>query len=121
MFVPKNLIRMYDILNSEGMVLGLFHERGNKKKLYLGSHLKKWTGNVFYSTNVELLNSFIRSEISISELYKLNDDVFVMYKSRSELKTLLKHEAEPEIFAGIRFYKDFEDGCKSKEFELTYG
>lgn len=119
MIDPRNLKPVYDILNSEGCILGLKTDpQGN---LYLSSFLKDVSGTVFYSTSEKELKAFIESKLTIKDLYIKSTDFLVKHKFRNEIKTFLKEDFQNSLQCGMDLYKNIPESMKSEDFEKKYG
>ncbi len=116
---PRNLRRVFDILNGEGCILGL--KKDLSGNLYLSSYLKDGSGNVFYSVSEQQLKDFAQSKITIQEMYLTSNEFMVQVRFRNEVKTYLKEEFQDNLFYGSDYYKDISESLKSKEFERLYG
>ena len=77
-----------DILNSEGMILGLFSDK--YKNLFLRSILKDGSGFVFYSSNTEILKKFFASEITLNQVYIQSEDDWITIHYRNRKTDLIK-------------------------------
>lgn len=119
MIDPKLLKPIVDILNSEGFILRL--KTDPKGNLYLSSFLKDGSGNVFYSTNLKELKAFIKSELTIKEMYLRSPDFLIKHKFRNDVKTFLKEDFQNDLECGSDLYKDIPESMKSIEFEKKYG
>jgi len=115
-----DLKKQFDILNSEGSILGLYFD-SKKHDLYLSSFLTGTSGNVFYRTTAELLRRFIRSELTINQLFHKSPDIIVTRVSGNLRERLLKDHFSFSFFGGDKQYRDFNSDCKSKEFEKDFG
>lgn len=116
----SNLKRQYDILNSEGSILSLYIDSKNHD-LYLSSFLHGTNGNVFYRTTEEQLKEFIRSELTIIQLFHKSTDIIVTRIFRNLEEKLLKDQFNFSFFEGDKHYRDFSSDCKSIEFEKYFG
>ncbi len=119
MIDPRNLKKISDILNSEGTILGLY--RDPKDNLFLGSLLKEGSGTIFYSVDLNQIKDYLKSELTISELYNESSSFLVNHKFRKEIKTYLKQDFLNSLQCGNEYYKDIPESMKSKEVEKKYG
>ena len=119
MIDPRNLKTVYDILNSEGCILGL--KTDPKGNLYLSSFLKDGSGTVFYSITEKELKAFVESELTIKEMYIKSTDFLVKHKFRNEVKTYLKEDFQNSLQCGTDLYENIPESMKSKKFEQKYG
>lgn len=116
---PRNLLPVYEILNSEGRILGL--NKDSKGNLYLSSSLNNGLGEIFYATTPSQLKAFIESKITINEIYSKSKDFLVKFKFRKEVKTYLKEDFIGFLVCGADYYKNLPESMKSKEFEEQFG
>lgn len=102
-----------DILNSEGMILGLFADK--YKNLFLRSILIDGSGFVFYSTNDEILKNYFASEITLHEVFIESADnlITIQYRDRKtdlinkmDLISMIQcgEDKYCEIPSGMRYY-----------------
>ena len=108
----NQLTKVGDILNSEGMILGLF--KNNSGDMFLSSHLSDGSGDVYYTTKKDVLIKYFNSEINLREVYISSDDFFVSKKLREETKQNLKNDLVEFIQMGDKFYEEISDGMKDK-------
>lgn len=106
-----------DILNSEGMILGLFADKhGN---LFLRSILKDDFGFVFYSINAEILTKYFASEITLNQVYiqSDNDLITIQYRDRKtalittmDLISMIQcgEDKYCEIPSGMRYHSNIQ-------------
>lgn len=106
------LYKVGDILNSEGMILGLF--KSNSEDVYLCSHLSDGSGNIYYSIKKEFLIKYFNSEITLSEVYLNSDDFIVKKKMRNVTTQYLKQDLVELIQLGNKFYEEISDGMKDE-------
>ena len=116
---PRNLVPVYDILNSEGRILGL--NKDPKGNLYLSSSLNNGLGEIFYVTTPSQLKVFIESKLTINEIYNNSKDFLVKFKIRKEIKTYLKEDFIGHLACGADYYNNLPESMKSKEFEQQFG
>lgn len=86
----NNLKKIGDVLNGEGMFLGLF--RNNSGNLYLGSHLKDGSGDLYYSVNLDVFKKYLNAEINLRRVYIESDDFKVTRKFRNEHTLFIKDD-----------------------------
>jgi hypothetical protein len=116
---PRNLKKINDILNSEGCILGLYLDP--KDNLYFGSYLKDGTGTIFYLVNEVQIKSYLKSKLTLMELYVESKSFLIKHKFRKEVKTYLKEDFLDSIQCGTDFYKDIPKSMKSEVIERKYG
>jgi hypothetical protein len=116
---PRNLKKISDILNSEGCILGLFHDP--KNNLYFGSLVKDGTGTIFYSVNKTQIKDYLNSKLTLTKLYKDSKSFLIKHKFKNEIKTYLKDDFLDRIQCGNDLYEDIQNSMKSKEIEIKYG
>lgn len=114
----NKLHKIGDILNGEGMFLGLFKNKSGN--LYLGSHLKDGSGDLYYSTNLDLLKKYLRSEIKLRQVYIESDDFIVIRKFRNEHTSFIKDDMTELITLVNQFYSEFSSSMKNNQIEKEY-
>lgn len=119
MIDPKNLKPIMDILNSEGCILGL--KSDSKGNLYLSSFLIDGSGIVYYSTTSKELKAFLKSKLTIKDIYLKSPDFLVKRKFKNDVKTYFKEDFQKDLQCGSDLYKDIPESMKSKEFVKKYG
>ena len=115
----KKLIKISDVLNSEGAILSLFKDPNDN--FYFGSFLKDGSGTIYYSLNSSQLKDYLQSKITLGELYIQSQSFLVKHKFRKDVKTYLKEDFIDSLQCGADYYKDFPVSMKSKEIENKYG
>lgn len=115
----KTFIKISDILNSEGAILTLY--KGEKNTLYLGSQIKRGAGMIYYSITKESLNNYLKSLITLQELYLLSSSFFVQHKLQQSIKIYLKEDFKDLIQCGIDYYQDIPNSMKSSDIEGLFG
>lgn len=108
----KNLTKVGDILNSEGMILGLF--KNDSGDMFLSSHLTDGSGDVYYTSKKDVLIKYLKSEINLREVYISSDDFFVLKKLREETKQYLKNDLVEFIQMVDKFYNTITVGMKNE-------
>jgi hypothetical protein len=66
---PRNLKKEIDILNSEGCILGFYYDE--KYNPHFGSFLKDGTGTIFYSVSEIQIKDYLKSKLTLKELFCL--------------------------------------------------
>ncbi len=112
MITIKNLSKVGDILNSEGMILGLF--KNDSEDMILSSHLTDGSGDVYFNTKKDVLIKYFNSEINLREVYITSDDFFVSKKFREETRQYLKNDLVELIQMGDKFYNTIAIGMKNE-------
>jgi hypothetical protein len=93
------------ILNSEGMILGLFADK--YKNLFLRSILKDGSGFVYYSTNEYILKKYLTSEITLDQVFiEIEDDLITIQYRNSKTDLLKKMDLISLIECGEDKYCD---------------
>jgi len=108
----NKLNKVGDILNSEGMILGLYKNQGGD--MFLASRLIDGTGEVFYNTKKDVLIKYLNSEINLREIYLSTDDFFVSKKFREKTNQHMKNEFIELIQMGDKFYNTIAIGMKNE-------
>ncbi len=109
-----NLVKHVDIINAEGMILGLFED--SERNIYLGHLLTEGKGKIYYKTTFELLNSFAINEFPLKELLVRSDDLLVRWENRHDRKTYLKEEFLELLEGGDKHFGDFHESIINKRF-----
>jgi hypothetical protein len=113
---PKKEI---DILNSEGSILGFYCDK--KYNPHFGPFLKDGIGTIFYSVSEIQIKDYLKSKLTLKELFANSKSFLIKHKFRKEVKTYLKEDFLEIIQHGNDFYKDIPNSTKSKEIETKYG
>ena len=116
---PRNLKKELDILNSEGCILGLYYDKKNNP--HFGSILKEGSGTIFYSVSEIQIMDYLKSKLTLVELFANSKSFLIKHKFRNEIKTYLKEDFLDMIQCGKDLYKDIPNSMKSKEVETKYG
>jgi hypothetical protein len=111
----NQLTKVGDILNSEGMILGLYKSQGGD--MFLASRLTDGNGDVYYTTKKDVLIKYFNSEINLREVYISSDDFFVSKKLREETRQYLKNDLVEFIQMGEKFYNTIAIGMKNVNIE----
>jgi hypothetical protein len=114
----KKLKKIGDILNGEGMLIGLF--KNDSGILYLGSHLKDSSGDLYYSTNLDILKKYLNSEIKLRQVYIESDDFIVTRKFRNKHTSFIKDDMIELITLVNQFYSEFSFSMKNNQIEKEY-
>jgi hypothetical protein len=114
----KKLKKIGDILNGEGMFLGLFQNESDI--FYLGSHLIDGSGDLYYSTNLETLKKYLKSEIKLRHVYMESEDFIVTRKFRNEQTSFIKDDMVELITLVNQFYSEFSSSMKNSQIEKEY-
>ena len=98
------LLKVGDILNSEGTILGLFKKKSGN--LFLSSYLKDGSGEIFYSTDKETLKKYFNSFIKLKEVYLKSNDFIVTRKFRNETTSFIKLDFVNMIQCGDSLFSE---------------
>ena len=113
------LKKIDDILNSEGTILGLYQI---SNEYILGSFLSDKSGMVYYSTNLETLKKYLKSEINLKQVYVDSEDFIVTKKHRHEKVYYLKQDLTELIQCGDNLYFELSESMKNhKIVNQLYG
>lgn len=110
----NKLLKIGDILNAEGPILGLFQKN---KEYILCSYLSDKSGEVYYSTNLEILKKYFKSEINLRQVYLDSDDNIVTRKLRKEIFSHSKADFVAVIQCGDKQYQDISESMKNDKIE----
>ena len=113
----RYLKKEYDILNSEGTILGLY---SCNTRLYLSSHLTDGSGTLYYSTNSDLLKKYLRSEILLKELFIKSDKFSFKPRQGRKVREIAKEDYIDLIQCGESYYAELSEGLKNEEFEKSF-
>ena len=116
---PRNLKKELDIINSEGCILGLYYDKKNNP--HFGSFLKDGTGTVFYSVTELQIKDYLKSKLTLIELFANSQTFLIKHKFRNEIKTYLKEDFSDMLQCGSDYYKDIPVSMKSGKIENKYG
>ena len=110
----NNLEETGNILNLEGMILGLFT---HGDRYYLASYLKNQDADLYYSVDKIDLLKYIKGNITIEELFDLSSDYFEIGKRNIVGASRPKEELKPLISMGNAYYNQLSDAYKYPELE----
>lgn len=108
----NKLVKIDDILNSEGSILGLYQI---ENKLYLGSFLKNGLGVVYYLTEKKVLKMYFDSLVNLKSVYLISEDFIVSTKFRKETLSYIKDDLSGLIQCSEFLYSEVSDSIKNKE------
>jgi len=111
--------KVLEILNSEGPILALFEKQ--QGEYVLGSFLEDGSGTLYYGITIEMLRRYIKSEVTLNDIFDLSEDFIVELKGRKQKALFIKEDFKGRLQRGSSYYKDIGDGMKSKEFEKMFG
>lgn len=107
----NQLIKVVDIIYSEGMILGLFKNKSDE--LFLCSHLKDGSGEIYYSSKKEVLKKYFNSEINLDQVYLESNDFIITLKFRMETTSFLKQDMVAMITFGNKFYLEISESMRN--------
>jgi len=107
----NQLIKVGDIINSEGMILGLFNNKSGEP--FLCSYLKDGSGEIYYSSKKEILKKYFNSEINLHQVYLESDDFIITRKFRKEITTFLKQDLVEMIKFGDKYYLEISESMRN--------
>jgi len=110
--------KVLEIINAEGAILALFEKQGEYS---LGSFLEDGSGTIYYGTTIEMLRRYIKSEVTLNDIFELSEDFIVELKGRKQRGLFIKEDFKDRLQCGSSYYKDLSDGMKPKEFEEMFG
>lgn len=102
----KNLKIIGDVLSSEGSILSLFLHNQN---YYLTSYLSDGSGTIYYSVQLEHLKQYLRSAITLKELYLMSEDVLIVNKFRNVETIHTKEDFVDRVQCGDSYFNKFGD------------
>ncbi|HBH49004.1 MAG TPA: hypothetical protein DDX98_10205 [Bacteroidales bacterium] len=114
----NSLTKIGDVLNSEGAILALYEDQ--EKKFYLGSFLNDGSGTVYYAVDLYYFKSYLKSEITLKQLYLKSSSFLVKFKFRKTEKTYLKEDFTDLLQCGKDFYKNIPASMKSYQIEKDF-
>jgi hypothetical protein len=106
MIEVNKLNKKGELLNSEGPILTVYE---NKNDYYLASHVSDGSGTIFYSVELDNLKKYLRSEITLKELYLLSADVLILNKFRDVETVHTKEDFVNRIQCGAKLFREFSD------------
>ncbi len=107
----NQLTKVGDVISSEGMILGLFKNKSDE--LFLCSHLKDGSGQIYYSSKKEVLKKYFNSEINLHQVYLESDDFIITRKLRKEMTSFLKLDMVEMITFGNKFYLEISESMRN--------
>jgi hypothetical protein len=114
----NQLKKVDDILNSEGTILGLYKQKNGN--LFLSSYLKDGSGDVFYSTDKEILKKYFNAEMTLKQVYLESDDFLVSRKFRSETATFLKDDFNDRIQCGDSLFSELSRDMRNDKLASEF-
>ncbi len=105
------IVKIDDILNSEGSILGLYRINND---LYLGSYLTNKSGIVYFSTEKPVLKKYLNSEINLKNVYLASEDFIVTTKFRKETTTYIKEDLIDFIQFSKLLYSEISNSLKNQ-------
>ena len=118
MVVINQLKKVDDILNSEGMLLGLY--KNNSENLFLSSYLKDGSGEIYYSTNKETLKKYFNSEITLKQVYLESEDFLVSRKFRKETETFIKEDLTDLLQCGDNLFSEISNSMRNDKLAREF-
>jgi hypothetical protein len=109
----EKLKKIDDIISCEGSVLSVYNY-GNY--FFLASFLIDGTGTVFYSTNHDMVLSYLNSSITLSQLYQASDDIFVSRVYQRDTTLFLSNDFQELIQFGKLFLNEINKDMINTEF-----
>lgn len=109
----------FDILNSEGSILGLYIDENDK--YYFSSFLEDGSGTIFYEVSLDLIYKYFNSILNLKQVVQKSSDFIVRHKYKNEEKSFLKDDLIDKIQSLNTFYNDKSNSMKNIEFEKWAG
>ena len=109
----EKLKKIDDIISCEGSVLSVYNY-GNS--FFLASFLTDGTGTVFYSTNHDMVLSYLNSNITLSQLYQASNDVFITRVYQRDTTLFLSNDFQELIQFGKLFINQINKDMINTEF-----
>lgn len=92
------LIKLTEILNSEGMILGLFED--NHQNYYLKSFIKPGGGYITYKVSKVALKNFYDNKCTIEDLLRISKSILISFEFRKESQTSAKEDFYGKLHCG---------------------
>ena len=83
---------------------------------FLASFLIDGTGTVFYSTNHDMVLSYLNSSITLCQLYQASDDIFVTRVYQRDTTLFLSNDFQELIQFGKLFLNEINKDMINTEF-----
>ena len=109
----EKLKKIDDIISCEGSVLSVYNY-GNS--FFLASFLTDGTGAIFYSTNHDMVLSYLNSDLTLSQLYQASNVVFVTRVYQRDTKLFLSNDFQELIQFGKLFINQINKDMINTEF-----
>ena len=113
----NKLQKIGDILNAEGTILGLYQKN---KEYILCSFLSDRSGVVYFSTNLEILTKYFKSEINLRQVYLEADDYIVTRKTKQEIFSHIKSDFSDIIECGDKLYCEISESMKNDKIKNQF-
>jgi hypothetical protein len=114
----NQLQKVGDILNSEGTILGLFIQKSGN--LFLSSYLKDGSGEIYYSTNKEILKKYFNSEMKLKQVYLNSNDLIVTRKFRNETTYYIKQDFACMIQCGDNLFSEISNSMRNDKLAREF-
>lgn len=106
---PQNsLQKISDLINSEGMILGLFKDE--KESFYLKSIIRPENGYITYKVSKDALIKFRDNKYTIEDLLRDSDSTLISYEHRRSNQTFVKDDFYGKLHCGNKKISDFSEG-----------
>ncbi len=105
----KNLQKISELINTEGMILGLFKDE--QKNYYLKSFVKSQRGHITYKVSKSALIKFRDNKYTIEDLLKDSDSTLVSHENASLNQTFVKDDFYGKLHCGNKKISDFSEGA----------
>jgi hypothetical protein len=109
----EKLKKIDDIISCEGSVLSVYNYGDS---FFLASFLTDGTGTIFYSTNHDIVLSYLNSIIKLSQLYQASSDVFVTRVYQGDTTLFLSNDFQELIQFGQLFFNQINKDMINTEF-----
>lgn len=109
------MTQLFDILNSEGTILGLY--QNDENEFYFGAILKDGSGRIFFKVSKDQLFDYYHSKLTLVDVLNNSGDFIVKHMFREESKAYLKEDVIELLQGGNRFYNSYNNSMKSIEFK----
>ncbi len=104
----NSLQKISELINSEGMILGLFKD--GKESLYLKSFVKPGNGYITYRVNKDALIKFRDNKYTIEDLLTESTSTMISYEHRNSSQTFVKDDFYGKLHCGNNKISDFSEG-----------
>jgi hypothetical protein len=112
----NQLLKVGDILNSEGTILGLYKNKTGE--LFLSSYLKDGSGEIYYSSNDKTVLKYLNSEITLKQVYLESEDFIVSRQYKKETVLFVKQDLLELIQFGDKLFSEIPNSMRNDKITI---